>query len=784
MPPPLDNKLLDITRRYWGFDTLRPLQAEAIQATLDRRDSLVVMPTGGGKSLCYQVPPLITGDLCVVVSPLIALMKDQVDALRVAGYPAAALHSNLSAAESAKARDLVNSPGGRLLLVAPERLLSEGGSLLTWLKKIGVGSFAIDEAHCISQWGHDFRPEYRRLAELREHFPGVALHAYTATATPRVREDIVKQLHLHDPAVLVGRFDRPNLTYRILPRLDMVDQVADALGRHKDRAAIVYCITRKDTEFVATTLRTRGIDARAYHAGLDAAARNKVSDDFRTERLSVVVATVAFGMGIDRGDVRCVVHASMPKSVEHYQQETGRAGRDGLPSECLLLYSGADFMKWKQILEFGIQENQTTEEVFQAQLELLNHVQRLCSSTRCRHKALSEYFGQQYEPPPLPAGAAQNGAAGATTGPRGCRACDVCLSELDTVPDSMDIARKIISCVARAKESFGAAHIADVLRGSTQKKILDWKHDQLSTFGLLKDKSREAVLSYINQLLDAGVLDRAPGEFPVLRLNAASAQVLRNQLPVTLVRPKRIDEGASGSGGAGIGYDQAAATPLTPEEARLFESLRGLRRQVAESLGVPPFVVFGDATLEELARVRPGSRDTLINVRGIGTAKLAEFGDRFLAHIREYCAANNLALDAVRGSRPRSAKRASSEARPLTASRLAAAKLFAAGVSIEDAALKLDRARSTVTQYLVEYIMRERPKSIAPWVDEATYKRVRDAASTAVDRRFRTVFEKLAGEVTYDQIRLVVNHLKSKGEQMGYPDSAGVAAPPGVMEGR
>ena len=354
-----DRLLHETLERWFGFSELRPLQKEAIDAALDGRDALVVLPTGGGKSLCYQLPPLVLGKLTVVVSPLIALMQDQVDGLRLNGVPAAATHSNLDADGRRELRELSESGALRLLFVAPERLFR--GDFLEWLGRQDVAAIAIDEAHCISQWGHDFRPEYRRLAELRERFDGVPIHAYTATATPRVREDIKAQLALKDPVELVGTFDRPELTYRVLPRQGLIEQVVEAIGRHRDAATIVYCISRKDTETLSAQLQSRGIEAKAYHAGLPAEERTQLSADFRAERLHVVCATVAFGMGIDRSDVRLVVHAAMPKSIEHYQQETGRAGRDGLPSECLLLYSGADAAKWRMIVERSGEESGDVE---------------------------------------------------------------------------------------------------------------------------------------------------------------------------------------------------------------------------------------------------------------------------------------------------------------------------------------------------------------------------------------------------------------------------------------
>src|SRR5271166_4534646 len=355
------DRVLAVLRRFWGFESLRPLQLEAIQAGLERRDSLVVMPTGGGKSLCYQVPPAVAGRTDIVVSPLIALMKDQVDALRASGYPAAALHSGIEQAEIRQIEREIAGGRHHLIFVAPERLLTP--RFLEIASRLKVSSFAIDEAHCISQWGHDFRPEYRRLAELKTRFPNASLHAYTATATERVRRDIVEQLQLEDPAVLVGSFDRPNLLYRVIPKLEVNAQVAGVLRRHRGEAAIVYCITRKDTEQMAQYLAANGIRAAHYHAGMEADERRRTQDRFAAEKIDVVVATVAFGMGIDRSDIRCVIHAAIPKSIEHYQQETGRAGRDSLPAECVLFYSAADVMRWQGLLERSAEDAEAPPEV-------------------------------------------------------------------------------------------------------------------------------------------------------------------------------------------------------------------------------------------------------------------------------------------------------------------------------------------------------------------------------------------------------------------------------------
>jgi ATP-dependent DNA helicase RecQ len=610
---PLSDVLATV-RRYWGFDALRPLQQEAIGAALARRDALVVLPTGGGKSLCYQVPPAVTGRTDVVVSPLISLMKDQVDGLRACGYPAAALHSGLELDDLRAAERGMLDDQYRLIFVAPERLLAP--RFLDWLARAGVRDFAVDEAHCISHWGHDFRPEYRQLAELKARVPGASLRAYTATATERVRADIAAQLQLQDPLVLVGTFDRPNLTYRVVPRVDTRAQVLEVLRRHADQAAIVYCLSRRETESVADWLAAQGLKAAHYHAGMEPAARRRTQEAFAEERLDIVVATVAFGMGIDRSDVRCVLHAGLPKSIEHYQQETGRAGRDGLEAECVLLYSPADVIRLERLLDRSAAEAEVADDVAAAGRTLLRHMQRFASALACRHRTLSEYFGQAYAP-------------------ESCGACDVCLHEVEGVADATLTAQKILSCVARTGEGFGVMHIVDVLLGAATERIRQWRHDRLSTYGLLGDMPRKALTAMVHQLLDQRLLDRTASDRPVLKLNDASWAVLRGQRTVQLVQPK------SGTV-AKTRFDEDSWDGV---DKGLFESLRQLRRTLAEARGVPPYIIFGDATLRELARVRPSSPSAFATVRGVGQKKLDDLGPRFLPHIREYCEAHGLGLD-------------------------------------------------------------------------------------------------------------------------------------------
>ncbi|MGP1345480.1 MAG: RecQ family ATP-dependent DNA helicase [Phycisphaerales bacterium] len=606
--------VLSAVRGVWGFDELRPLQREAIGLAVAGRDGLVVLPTGGGKSLCYQAPPLVTGGLTLVISPLIALMKDQVDGLRLNGYPAAALHSQCGTDEIERAWGELRDGSLRLLLTSPERAVS--ARFVNELREAGVrpGAIAVDEAHCISQWGHDFRPEYRQLAGLRRWFPGVAMQAFTATATPRVREDIVEQLGLRDPVVLVGDFDRPNLTYRVVHRSRPVEQILAALSRHEGEAAIVYCMSRRQTEELADTLRRHGIDAGAYHAGLDGAKRTRVQDDFIRERLRVVVATVAFGMGIDRSDVRLVAHASMPKSVEAYQQEAGRAGRDGLPAECLLLLGTQDAGNWERLIRRSAEESGVGAEVVEPQVALVREMRRFATRVSCRHRLLCEHFGQRFDRVP-------------------CGACDVCLGETEPVGDAVLVSRKILSAVARTGQRFGVGHIAGVLRGKRDERMVRLEHDRLPTFGALSGMSSGEIRAFVDQLIDQDVLARdESGEYPTVCFGARGMAVMRGEdASVQLARVagsgRRSRERAARRGGV-------EARPLGPDERAAFDALKSWRRELAEERQVPPYVIFSDATLREIVLARPRDVESLLEVKGIGERKREEFGEAVLGVLR------------------------------------------------------------------------------------------------------------------------------------------------------
>ncbi len=602
-----ESVLLDTLAQYWGYREFRPLQREAIAANLQGRDSIVVLPTGGGKSLCFQLPALVgpDGGIGLVVSPLISLMKDQVDGLVENGVAAAALNASITPDERRQVYGDLDEGRCRLLYVTPERLVGEGGEgfrarLRTW----GVRFVAVDEAHCISQWGHEFRPEYRRLAQIRDDFPGAALHAFTATATRRVREDIVAQLALRDPEVLVGSFDRPNLVYRVRTRTGLKDQIRRVLDRHAGEAGIVYCLSRREVESLAEWLDGQGHRALPYHAGLPDETRRRHQEEFLEERVDIMAATVAFGMGIDRSNIRFVIHAGAPRSLEHYTQESGRAGRDGLEAECILLYSGADFARWRQMLEQSGELTDTAR-------RLLTGMSRYAAGTRCRHRTLVEYFDQPWER-------------------AACDACDWCLRELERVDDERVLCQKILSAVARLGQRWGVGHVIDVLRGRATDAVGRARHQAQSTFGLLADVPVAELRGYLDQLTEQELLLRTAGQFPVLQLTERGVAALKGRAEVELYRQPRP---APGKRARRPEIDPAAWEGVDRE---LFEALRQCRLEVARARGVPPYVVFHDNTLRDLARRRPTTPAELVQVYGIGARKAEDLGPIVLDVIRDH----------------------------------------------------------------------------------------------------------------------------------------------------
>ncbi|HLN31863.1 MAG TPA: DNA helicase RecQ [Gemmataceae bacterium] len=728
--------LRNVIERHWGYRTFKPLQEQGMRAVIEGRDSLLVLPTGGGKSLCYQAPAVLQGGTTVVVSPLISLMKDQVDSLRACGVAAIQMDSSQSSSERAIYERNVLDGSIRLLFVSPERLVIP--EFCSFLQRTGVRAFAIDEAHCISHWGHDFRPEYRQLSRLKEDFPQASVHAYTATATTRVRQDITEQLRLKQPELLVGNFDRPNLSYRVLSRQDLMRQVLEVIERHPREAGIIYCIRRLDVDDLTAKLQKQGYKALPYHAGMLQENRRAAQEAFAAEQCDVVVATVAFGMGIHRSNLRYVLHTAMPKSLEHYQQETGRAGRDNLEAECVLLHSGADFLTWKFIIEKSANEAGASREFVASALGHLEDIDRYCRGAVCRHRALVQYFGQTYEP-------------------ETCGACDLCLGDAEVVADALVVAQKILSCVARTKERFGIGHVVSVLRGEDSESVRKWQHEQLSTYGLLRECNKADVRDWIYQLVGQGCLGQeeiqlANGKMvPILKLNAASWEVMRKERTPRLVQPvrRKKSEKAPRSKADTISWEGV--------DRDLFEAMRDARRKLAEEKKLPPYVIFSDATLRELARVRPSSLERMRLVYGIGDAKLRDFGGQFLQIINEHSKERALTQDNPAGPLKTPEPRTTS-ARP-NPQRDLAFQLFRKHKSIDEVVRQTYRSQNTVLDYLCEFIREERLTSIREWVVDDVYQRIADAIRQVGGTRLKPIFIALGEEVPYDAIRLVVAHL-------------------------
>jgi ATP-dependent DNA helicase RecQ len=606
---PVRDTTIDATlSEVFGYSTYRPHQREIVEHVLRGGDAFVLMPTGGGKSLCFQIPALHRRGTAIVVSPLISLMKDQVDALRGNGVAAACLNSSLSPEEStAVLRDL-RSGALDLLYVAPERLMLDG--FLDLLSTVEVSLFAIDEAHCVSQWGHDFRPEYVRLAQLRELFPGIPLIALTATADDQTREDVRERLHLTGAPVFSAGFDRPNIRYTVADKSDAPKQLKEFIQSQAGESGIVYCLSRKRVDDVAARLRKAGVKAAAYHAGMPAPARTKVQDDFLRDEVHVVVATVAFGMGIDKPDVRFVVHYDMPKNIEGYYQETGRAGRDGAPAEALCLYGLQDVVTARMLIENG-----NNAEQIRVELHKLQAMTAFAEATTCRRRVLLGYFGERLD--------------------EDCGNCDVCLDPPELFDATVD-AQKALSTVWRTGERFGIGHVIDVLRGNTSEKIGQWEHDQLSVYGIGKDLSRDEWTSVLRQLIHLGYLRQDIAAYSALKLEPKAGELLRGEVQLRLAKPRvrvaapTVKERKAKRSRALVSGLDADGMPIDEE---LFDRLRELRRTLAAEQKVPAYVVFGDRSLADMAARRPATRDEFLECHGVGEAKLERYGEVFLSAI-------------------------------------------------------------------------------------------------------------------------------------------------------
>jgi ATP-dependent DNA helicase RecQ len=715
------SRLAQELKQVFGYDSFRPLQEEIMRATLAGRDALAILPTGAGKSLCYQLPALLRDGLTVVISPLIALMKDQVDALTASGVAATYLNSSLVPEEARRRLTGLRRGEYKLLYVAPERLLLPG--FLDDLQSWHVACLAVDEAHCISEWGHDFRPEYRQLSTLRDRFPGVPALALTATATERVRADILAQLHLRDPALFLASFNRPNLHYRVAFKQQAYRQTLDFLRARPRDAGIIYVQARKTAEELARKLAADGVSARPYHAGLEPAERAGNQEAFLRDEARVICATIAFGMGINKSNVRFVIHYDLPKNIEGYYQETGRAGRDGLPAECLLLYSRGDLMKQLRFLEEltdlparAVARNQLDQMVAYAE------------AGDCRRAALLRYFGEEWPG-------------------SNCEGCDNCRSPRETY-DATEPAQKLLSCILRIrqKSGFGVGfnHLSEVLTGADTEKIRKWGHQTLSTYGIGKDIPRPEWVTLGRQLLRLGLAQLSADEFPVAEVTPEGLAFLRERRPLQLTRSAT----PPAPGGA-----DAKAGAIACDEA-LFERLRAVRKRLADERGVPPYVIFHDTTLRLMARHYPGSLAALGALSGVGERKRADFGEAFLTEIARHLA--HFPRMAFRDEPPPAPalREPRSRGERLTDSVLTTYGLFQEGHDPEEIARQRGFTVDTIFNHLAEAVLGDKPVDPRRFFSEEEEQRIAQAFAAAGEGFLSPVFQHLGGSVPYGRLRL------------------------------
>ena len=720
---------LAILKTRFGYDSFRGLQEEIITNILAQRHSLVLIPTGGGKSICYQLPALIFDGITLVISPLIALMKDQVDALNANGIAARFINSSLPASEIEQVQTQVRRGQVKLLYVAPERLALPGFN--RFLHSLTLSLIAIDEAHCISEWGHQFRPDYRNLRQLRQEFPDVPVTALTATATEQVREDIISQLDLQQGQVFLSSFDRGNLSYSVQPKdNNSWRSLLSLLRQHQGQSTIIYCFTQRETANLAKDLSAAGLSALAYHAGLDPGVRRRTQDDFIRDRVPIIVATIAFGMGIDKPDIRLVAHYSLPKSLEGYYQETGRAGRDGLPSSCVLFYNYSD--KVKQ--DYFINQIEDATEQQNARQKMAQMV-KFAQLTTCRRRFIMEYFGERWEE-------------------ENCKGCDICLGPREQF-DATEVALKILSAVIRTGERFGANHIVQVLTGSREKRILELGHDQLSVHGISKDFGGPQLREVIEQLHSKGLLERGKGDYPTVVVSPRGREFLQKPEALTLPRPQE--------GGASVAKLSRAGDPAATMafDEDLFAELRTLRSGMAEAQGVPNYVVFGDATLKHMAADFPLSPQEFLRIPGVGQVKLERYGLEFLEAIRSYAEAGGLTAAAAatqmrRQIKEKGVRQELDQPRPSRGATTDATKeLLSQKLSISQIAEKRGFTETTVVGHM-EKIVRQ---GVVLDLDHLLppperFGKIREAFDVCGIEYLKPVWEFLGTDFTYDELRL------------------------------
>ena len=698
-------------KHFFGYDSFRPGQREIVEAALQQRDMMIVMPTGGGKSLCFQLPALLKPGLTVVVSPLIALMQDQVEALQDNGIGATFLNSTLSAMETRSRETAILEGKIKLLYVAPERLLGE--RFLPFLdivaSKLGISAFAIDEAHCVSEWGHDFRPEYRQMQRVRDRYPDIPIMGLTATATERVRQDIIQQLTLRNPYIHVASFNRPNLYYEVRPKTKHSFAEVLQIIQKKGGSGIIYCLSRKKVDEVAYKLQQSGIQALPYHAGMSDVDRSTNQTRFIRDDVQVMVATVAFGMGINKPDVRFVIHHDLPKNLEGYYQESGRAGRDNESSHCTLFFGFGDV----KTIEYIIEQKPDVQEQRIARQQL-RRVINYAESSDCRRTVQLSYFGDSF--------------------PGNCGNCDNCCNK-KPVEDWTLEAMKFLSCIARCQEKFGMNHIIDVLRGSKSQKILQYQHNQLSTYGIGKDRSADDWKRLSRSLINQGLLDERTDGFPILKLNEKSWEIMKRQrtVEIAIEAPREV---------------QGRTRSLVVEVEGLFAILRTLRKQIADEQFVPPYVVFADRSLRDMAEKRPQNLTDFEEVYGVGSNKRDKYGKVFLEAIRTFCKEQGLPTSPVS---PDVINLANSP----SYSQMQTWELYRQGLTVQAIANARGMSPNTISGHLVELMDMGREVDINLLVESESQQAIVQAIEVIGDERLRAIYEFLQERYTFDEIKFV-----------------------------